>query len=207
MTTLFNWLSYGGQNEDKTLLQHSQSCHRGEFRHVSISARQRSLRCGQNLRGPFLRATLPMTVGSCARTMAYNGKTKGLITPLPRWVSTQSLHVWVSAWRQSRRCSQNLRRSFLQAGMLLYLLYFYYITSGNHTPGSRFHSDLLDTSVCSHCSYSSVVQSTSLRLVPINAHVTWWPHCSIDRAMAAKTKTKFIIIIIMSFTANIDNET
>ena len=31
----------------------------GEFRHVSISARQQSLRCGQNLRGPFLRATLP----------------------------------------------------------------------------------------------------------------------------------------------------
>jgi len=31
----------------------------GEFQHVSISARQRSLRCRQNLRGPFLRATLP----------------------------------------------------------------------------------------------------------------------------------------------------
>ena len=30
-----------------------------QFRHVSISAQQRSLRCGQNLCGPFLRATLP----------------------------------------------------------------------------------------------------------------------------------------------------
>ena len=40
--------------------------------------------CGQNLRGPFLRATLPMTVGSCARAMADNGETKGLITPPPR---------------------------------------------------------------------------------------------------------------------------
>ena len=43
----------------QTLLQRSQRCHKGEFRHLSISARQRSLRCGQNLRGPFLRATLP----------------------------------------------------------------------------------------------------------------------------------------------------
>jgi len=43
--------SYGGQNEDKTLLQRSQHCHKGEFWHVGISARQRLLRCGQNLRG------------------------------------------------------------------------------------------------------------------------------------------------------------
>ena len=59
MTTLFNWSSYGSQNEEKTLLQPSQRCHKGEFRHVSISTQQRSLQCGQNLRGPFLRATLP----------------------------------------------------------------------------------------------------------------------------------------------------
>ena len=38
MTTLFNWSSHGGQNEDKTLLQRSQPCHKGEFRHESISA-------------------------------------------------------------------------------------------------------------------------------------------------------------------------
>jgi len=41
------------------ILQVSQRCHMGEFRQVSISARQRSLRCVQNLRGSFLRATLP----------------------------------------------------------------------------------------------------------------------------------------------------
>jgi len=40
------------------LLQHLQRCHKGEFRHVSISTRQRSLQCEQNLHGPFLRATL-----------------------------------------------------------------------------------------------------------------------------------------------------
>ena len=45
--------SHGGQNEDKPLL-----------------------RCGQNLRGPFLRATLQMTVGSCSRAMAIHGRQK-----------------------------------------------------------------------------------------------------------------------------------
>ena len=60
------------------------TCHKREFRHVSISARQQSLRCGHNLRRPFLRATLPMRVGSCARAMADNGETKGLITPPSR---------------------------------------------------------------------------------------------------------------------------
>ena len=38
----------------------------------SISAQQQSLQSGQNLRGPFLRATLPMTVGSCAQAIADN---------------------------------------------------------------------------------------------------------------------------------------
>ena len=46
----------------------------GEFRHVSISACQRSLRCGQNLRGPFLRATLPDRVLERWRT---TGRKKG----------------------------------------------------------------------------------------------------------------------------------
>jgi len=85
--TLLNWSSNGDQNEERTLLQRSQRCHNGEFRHVSISTRQRSLWCGQNLRGPFLRATLLMRVGSCARAMADKGETKGLITPPSRWVS------------------------------------------------------------------------------------------------------------------------
>jgi len=55
----------------------AQCCHKGEFRHVSISAQQRSLRCGQNLHGPFLRTTLPMAVGSCSRVMADTGRQKG----------------------------------------------------------------------------------------------------------------------------------
>ena len=47
--------SNGDQKEDKTLLQHSQLSQHGEFRHVSVSERQRSRPCGQNLRGAFVR--------------------------------------------------------------------------------------------------------------------------------------------------------
>ena len=46
-----------------------------------------------------------------------DGETKGLITPLPRWVSAQLLYVWVSA----RRCSQNLLRPFLRVSLFNYL--------------------------------------------------------------------------------------
>jgi len=53
-----------------------QHCHKGEFQHLSISARQQSLRCGQNFCGPFPRATLPMTVWSSARAMADMGRQK-----------------------------------------------------------------------------------------------------------------------------------
>ena len=54
--------SNGDQKEDKTLLQHSQLCQHAEFRHVSVSERQRLRPCGQNLRVPFLRTVLPPEV-------------------------------------------------------------------------------------------------------------------------------------------------
>ena len=54
--------SNGDQKEDKTLLQHSQLSQHGEFRHVSVSERQRSRPCGQNVRVPFLRTVLPPEV-------------------------------------------------------------------------------------------------------------------------------------------------
>ena len=47
--------SNGDQKEDETLLQHSQLSQHGEFRHVSVSERQRSRPCGQNLCGAFVR--------------------------------------------------------------------------------------------------------------------------------------------------------
>ena len=54
--------SNGDQKEDKTLLQHSQLSQHGDFRHVSVSERQRSRPCGQNVRVPFLRTVLPPEV-------------------------------------------------------------------------------------------------------------------------------------------------
>jgi len=78
MTTLLQYaIDRATAAKTKTKLQLSQRCHKGEFRHVSISARQRSLRCGQNLPESY-------TAGSCAQAMADNRETKGLITPPPR---------------------------------------------------------------------------------------------------------------------------
>ena len=47
--------SNGDRKEDKTLLQRSQLSQHGEFWHVSVSGRQRSRPCGQNLCGAFVR--------------------------------------------------------------------------------------------------------------------------------------------------------
>ena len=44
--------------------------------------------------------------------------------------------------------------------------------------------------ILSFMTYWPGTLSDLLWLVPINAYVTWWPRCSIDRAMVAKTKTK-----------------
>ena len=62
----------------QTLLQHSQLSQRGEFWHVSVSERQRSRPCGQNLRVPFLRTVLPPEVGENARAMAATARQKRL---------------------------------------------------------------------------------------------------------------------------------
>ena len=111
MTTLFKL-------QDKALLQCSQRCHEGEFWHVRISARQQSLRCGQNLRGPFLRATLPMTVGLCTRVMAERWEDKGAHNSTIRMSFYTIIYVCVSA-HHSWRCSQNVHRSFLRAGRFI----------------------------------------------------------------------------------------
>ena len=72
----------------KTKTEHYYSAHNvatrvsfGTYASVQDSV---SLRWGQNLHGPFLRATLPMTVGSCAQVMTDSGETKGLIILPPR---------------------------------------------------------------------------------------------------------------------------
>ena len=66
------------QGEDKKLLQRSQLRQHGEFWHVSVSERQRSRPCGQNLRVPFLRTVLPPEVGESARAMAATARQKRL---------------------------------------------------------------------------------------------------------------------------------
>ena len=66
------------QGEDKKLLQRSQFRQHGEFWHVSVSERQRSRPCGQNLRVPFLRTVLPPEVGESARAMAATVRQKRL---------------------------------------------------------------------------------------------------------------------------------
>ena len=62
----------------QTLLQHSQLSQHGELWHVSVSERQRSRPCGQNLRVPFLRTVLPPEVGESARAMAATARQKRL---------------------------------------------------------------------------------------------------------------------------------
>ena len=62
--------SNGDQKEDKTLLQHSQLSQHGEFRHVSVSERQRSHLCGQNLCRAFVRAVVATNFEESDRAMA-----------------------------------------------------------------------------------------------------------------------------------------
>ena len=62
--------------EDKKLLQRSHLRQHGEFWHVSVSERQRSRPCGQNLRVPFLRTVLPPEVEESARAMAATARQK-----------------------------------------------------------------------------------------------------------------------------------
>ena len=68
--------SNGDKKEDKTLLQHSQLSQHGEFGHVSVSERQRSRPCCQNLRVPFLRTVLPPEVEESAGAMATTARQK-----------------------------------------------------------------------------------------------------------------------------------
>ena len=64
------------QKEDKTLLQHSQLSQHGEFGHVSVSERQLSRPCGQNLRMPFLRTVLTPEVEESVGAMATTARQK-----------------------------------------------------------------------------------------------------------------------------------
>ena len=64
------------QGDGKGLLQRSQLRQHGEFWHASVSERQRSRPCGQNLHVPFLRTVLPPEVEESARAMAATARQK-----------------------------------------------------------------------------------------------------------------------------------
>ena len=64
--------SNGSQMEDKKLLQCSQLRQLGEFQHVSVSERQQSCLCGQNLCGPFVSCTVkPALAATWIRRSAW----------------------------------------------------------------------------------------------------------------------------------------
>ena len=82
----------GIQREDKKLLQRSQLRQHGEFRHVSVSERQQSHLCGQNICGTFVRAGLATNFEESDTAMAADGTTKTLVSPPPRRVSAPKLY-------------------------------------------------------------------------------------------------------------------
>ena len=95
----FNWsvrASHGGQNEDKTLLQHSQ----GQLPQGWVSTRKHQCTTAITTMWTESFWAFPesYTTGSCARATADNWETKWLITLPPRWFSAQLLYVCVTAW-------------------------------------------------------------------------------------------------------------
>ena len=107
------------------LLQQSQLSQHGEFWHVSVSEQQRSWLCGQNLRGPFVRAVLATKLEESARAMAADGTTKVLVSPPPRWVSAPNCTVGSLHDKRSWQCNQNLCRPFLSSQTLDYAAQFF----------------------------------------------------------------------------------
>jgi len=103
------------------------------------------------------------TAWSCARAMVENGETKGVIN-LPQGEFLHNYYTFVSL----HECDHEGVVTILVAlscelwSSFIYIALCYIISSGNRTPGSRFYSDLLDTSVASTSSYSSVFQSARL---------------------------------------------
>ena len=116
----------GVQREDNNLLQRSQLCQHGEFRHVSVSERQQSRPCGQNLCGAFVTAVLAtnfepfffLTNGgrrhdksACISTTMVSFSTK--------IVRLGCCMVMITT------CSQNLCRPFLSLKRVIYYLIIY----------------------------------------------------------------------------------
>jgi len=119
--------SHGGQNEGNTLLQHSQHCHKGEYWHVSISAQQQLLRCGQS-------------------SWAFPERIHCW------WQLERMLEWWRTTGRQKGSYLHH-QGEFLHNGVVrifvalscelwgyLHYITLHYITSGSYTTGSRSNS-------------------------------------------------------------------
>ena len=119
--------------------QHSQLSQHGEFWHVSVSERQRSRLCGQNLRVPFLRTVLPPEVEESARAMAATARQKR--SYLHHQGEFQLQNCTVGTVHDSDQ--EGVVRIFVGHSyhsnelIILYYIILYYITRGNRTPGSR----------------------------------------------------------------------
>ena len=125
--------SNGDQKEDKTLLQHSQLPQHGEFWHASVSERQRSRACGQNLRVPFLRTVLPPEVEESARVMAATARQKR--SYLHHQGEFQHNYFDFVSLHHSNH--DGVVRIFVGHSEIVKRLLIIYITRGNRTPGSR----------------------------------------------------------------------
>ena len=108
----------GDQKEDKTLLQHSQLSQHGEFQLVSVSERQRSRPCGQNLCGAFVRLYWQRTSKKAIEQWRLTARQKHLYLHHQGEFQHQNCTVRTV---HDRRCSQNLCRLFLRSQTLIIL--------------------------------------------------------------------------------------
>ena len=125
--------SNGDQKEDKTLLQHSQLSQHGEFRHVSVSERQQSRPCGQNLRVPFLRTVLPPEVDGALEQWWPTARQKRSYL-LDQGEFQHQFYTFRSVLDSDHG---SVVRIFVgQSQVLEHYIYYLYYTRGNRTPGS-----------------------------------------------------------------------
>ena len=112
----------------------------------------RSRQCQQNLHGVFLRAIMPMIVGSGIQAIADIRVMEGLRTPPPRWASAQLLYVWVSRQLRSRLCNQNLcRPSYEVSSHYITLWVATALLVAGLTLTLWIHGQTLFTSIFKHC--------------------------------------------------------
>ena len=159
--------SNGDQKEDKTLLQHSKRSQHGEFRHASVSGRQRSRPCGQNLCGAFVRLYWQPTSKRAIEQWRPTAQQKHMY--LHHQGEFQYQNCTVGTVHDSDH--EGVVRIFLRRSYHsneLFILYYI---------GLRGATALL---VAVATPVATRRRRSVSQLVPINARATWQPH-SVDR--------------------------